>query len=88
MAGAGFDARMIADADGRLKDRLGRAAYVVTGARNLRITPFEAKVDVDGERCYEGPASCILIGNVGKLFAGVEASRTPSRTTACWRSAW
>jgi diacylglycerol kinase (ATP) len=73
MAGAGFDAQMIADADGRLKDRLGRAAYVVTGARNLRIRPFEAKVDVDGERFYEGPATCILIGNVGKLFAGVAA---------------
>jgi diacylglycerol kinase family enzyme len=28
MAGAGFDARMIADADRGMKDRLGRAAYV------------------------------------------------------------
>jgi YegS/Rv2252/BmrU family lipid kinase len=73
MAGAGFDAQMIADADGRLKDRLGRAAYVLTGARNLRIRPFEATVVVDGERFYTGPASCILIGNVGKLFAGVAA---------------
>lgn len=73
MAGAGFDAQMIADADGRLKDRLGRAAYVVTGARNLRIQPFAARVDVDGERFHDGPASCILVGNVGKLFAGVAA---------------
>src|SRR6185437_9937611 len=32
MAGAGFDARMIADADGRLKERLGRLAYVLSGA--------------------------------------------------------
>ena len=36
MAGAGFDARMIRDADGGLKDRVGRAAYVWTGAKNLR----------------------------------------------------
>ena len=35
MAGAGFDARMISDADRGTKDRLGRAAYVVTGVRNL-----------------------------------------------------
>jgi diacylglycerol kinase family enzyme len=35
MAGAGFDARMIADADRGIKDRLGRAAYVITGIRNL-----------------------------------------------------
>ena len=32
MAGAGFDAAMIHDADGALKDRLGRAAYIWTGA--------------------------------------------------------
>jgi diacylglycerol kinase (ATP) len=36
MAGAGFDARMIADADRGIKDRLGRAAYIVTGLKNLR----------------------------------------------------
>src|SRR5580704_16506481 len=35
MAGAGFDARMIADADRAMKDRLGRVAYLYTGARNL-----------------------------------------------------
>ncbi len=39
MAGAGFDARMIADADRGMKDRLGRAAYVVTGIRNLACAP-------------------------------------------------
>ena len=36
MAGAGFDAAMIHDADGGLKDRLGRVAYVWTGSKNLR----------------------------------------------------
>ena len=36
MAGAGFDAAMIRDADGGLKDRLGRAAYVWAGSKNLR----------------------------------------------------
>ena len=35
MAGAGFDARMISDADRGTKDRLGRAAYIATGVRNL-----------------------------------------------------
>jgi diacylglycerol kinase (ATP) len=73
MAGAGFDARMIGDADGTLKDRFGRLAYVWTGARNLRMKPFTAKIAVDGTRWYSGEASCILLGNVGKLFGGVEA---------------
>jgi YegS/Rv2252/BmrU family lipid kinase len=72
MAGAGFDASMIHDADGALKDRLGRAAYVWTGARNLRARPFKARIEIDGESWFRGTASCILIGNVGHLFGGVE----------------
>jgi diacylglycerol kinase (ATP) len=73
MAGAGFDARMIGDANGALKDRVGRLAYIWTGAKNIRQKPFRAKIAVDGVRWYNGEASCILLGNVGKLFGGVEA---------------
>jgi YegS/Rv2252/BmrU family lipid kinase len=72
MAGAGFDASMIREADGKLKDRLGRVAYVWTGSKNLRAKPFRAKIEVDGAPWYEGAASCILVGNVGRLFGGVE----------------
>jgi diacylglycerol kinase (ATP) len=71
MAGAGFDAAMIKASDD-LKDRLGRAAYVVGGASKLDAAPFEAKIKVDGTPWYEGPASCILVGNVGELFGGIE----------------
>ena len=74
MAGAGFDAAMIRDAgNGGLKERFGRAAYVWTGSENLRSKPFRAEIEVDGVRWYKGKASCILLGNVGKLFGGVEA---------------
>jgi diacylglycerol kinase (ATP) len=73
MAGAGFDARMIADADRGIKDRLGRAAYVVTGIRNLRARPVKATVKVDGKRFFKGKVSCVLTANVGKILGGVEA---------------
>ena len=74
MAGAGFDAVMIRDAgDGGLKDRFGRAAYVFSGSENLRMKPFRAKIEVDGSEWFNGKASCILLGNVGKLFGGLEA---------------
>ncbi len=74
MAGAGFDAAMIRDAgNGGLKERLGRAAYVWTGARNLRAKPFRATIEVDGVRWYKGKASCVLLGNTGELFGGVSA---------------
>jgi len=72
MAGAGFDAAMIDQADGTLKDRLGRVAYVWTGSQNLRAKPFKATIEVDGAPWYKGEASCILVGNVGRLFGGVE----------------
>jgi diacylglycerol kinase (ATP) len=71
MAGAGFDARMIRGADGGLKDRLGRVAYVFTGARALRAKPFRAEVEVDGATWFKGKASCVLFGNVGALFGGI-----------------
>jgi diacylglycerol kinase (ATP) len=72
MAGAGFDASMIQQADGSLKERLGRVAYVWTGSQQLRAKPFKAKIEVDGVPWYAGAASCILVGNVGHLFGGVE----------------
>jgi YegS/Rv2252/BmrU family lipid kinase len=72
MAGAGFDASMIKAADRSMKDRFGRAAYVYTGAKNLTARPVKAAIEVDGTRFYRGKVSCVLIGNVGTLFGGVE----------------
>ncbi|HEY2790211.1 MAG TPA: diacylglycerol kinase family protein [Gaiellales bacterium] len=72
MAGVGFDADMIAGADGRLKERLGRAAYLWTGTKSFRAQPFSAKIRVDGSPWFSGTASCILAGNVGALFGGVQ----------------
>jgi diacylglycerol kinase (ATP) len=73
MAGAGFDAEMIRGAEAGLKDRLGRIAYVWTGVRELGRKPFETSIKIDGTSWYEGKASCVLLGNVGELFAGIEA---------------
>ena len=72
MAGAGLDALMIRDADGTLKDRLGRAAYLFTGARNLRASPVHATVKVDGRPVHDDVITCILVGNVGKVLGGLE----------------
>jgi diacylglycerol kinase (ATP) len=72
MAGLGFDANVIRAADKHMKHVLGRAAYVWAAAKNLRMDPFEARVEVDGKRFYKGPATLILFGNVGRAFAGLE----------------
>jgi YegS/Rv2252/BmrU family lipid kinase len=72
MAGTGMDALMIRDAGRAMKGRFGRAAYVWTGARNLRIEPFRATIDVDGRRWFKGRAGCVLVGNVSKILGGLE----------------
>lgn len=73
MAGVGFDAMMIRDADGALKDRLGRVAYLWTGAKNLQVATANVRVEVDGELWFVGRAGCVLVGNVGTLIGGLRA---------------
>ncbi len=80
MAGTGFDAAMIDGADAH-KDRLGMLAYVREGVRHARARDtFEAQVAVDGTTIFEGPASCVLVGNIGTLKGGVEALPDASPT--------
>lgn len=71
MAGVGFDAAMIADADRDLKDRLGRLAYVWTGLRHVGDEAVGVRVRVDGEDWYAGPATCVLLGNVSTITGGI-----------------
>lgn len=73
MAGAGLDARMIRDADGAPKDRFGRLAYIWAASKNLRNEPFKTRIEVNGDLWYKGEASCLLVGNLGALFGGLEA---------------
>ena len=72
MAGAGLDALMIDDADAGLKDRVGRAAYAITGLRHLGEQPVTATVKVEGRRFYRGPVTCVLAGNASKVMGGFE----------------
>ncbi len=72
MAGVGADALMIRDADGSLKDRLGRGAYVMTGVKNVTDATVKVRVDVDGEKFYSGKAGSVIVGNVGRVLGGVD----------------
>lgn len=73
MAGSGFDARMIRDADKTMKGRMGRVAYLWTGARNLAADPVGATITVDGSEWFDGDAGCVLVGNVGTVLGGLTA---------------
>lgn len=80
MAGSGFDAAMIADAEDG-KERWGTLAYVKSGIREARRRePFYATVKVDGDMMFEGDVTCVLVANIGSLKAGVEALPDASPT--------
>ncbi len=80
MAGAGFDAAMLEDADAG-KERLGFASYVKAGVSNARNRrAFQVDVRVDGTQFFEGPATCVLVGNLGRLKGGVHAFPDASPT--------
>lgn len=71
MAGVGLDALMIRDADGAMKDHVGRLAYLWTGAKHLRDPKTEVRIKVDGNKWFKGKATCVLFGNVGKVMGGL-----------------
>lgn len=73
MAGIGFDALMIRDADTAMKDRFGRAAYIWSGARHIHSDPVQTEVRIDGRTWFDDKASCVLIANVGSIGGGVTA---------------
>jgi YegS/Rv2252/BmrU family lipid kinase len=73
MAGTGFDAFMIRDADRSMKDHVGRLAYVWTGAKAMRAPVRAVRVKVDGSPWFKGAASCVLVANVGTISGGIDA---------------
>ena len=81
MAGTGFDAAMIDAVDTAGKARLGvlsyfHAAVVAAG----RWKAFPAAVTVDGTPFFDGPATCVLVGNIGTLAGGIDAFPDASPT--------
>ncbi|MEV4348320.1 YegS/Rv2252/BmrU family lipid kinase [Actinoplanes sp. NPDC049596] len=73
MAGVGFDGAMISDADRKMKDRLGKLAYVWAGVRHVNGEAPRAQIKIDGTEWFDDEASCVLIGNVSQITGGIKA---------------
>ena len=80
MAGAGFDGAMINDVDGESKERLGRVAYVRSSVKAMAGPRPTAKIRIDGRPWFEGPTSCVLVGNVGTVIGGLKLFELASPT--------
>ncbi len=72
MAGSGFDALMIRDADDAVKSRFGSIAYVFSGLKHLRESAVATKVVVDGAPVFDGKSTMVLVGNFGTITGGLE----------------
>jgi diacylglycerol kinase (ATP) len=71
MAGMGWDAQMIQDADRNLKNRLGVLAYFWAALRNLRHPSVIYQIQIDG-RTLRRRAKSVLIANVGRITGGLQ----------------
>jgi diacylglycerol kinase (ATP) len=75
MAGTGFDALLIREADDSgLKDRFGQLGYVWAGVRHRSVDPFHAEITVDGRPWFSGETSTVLVANVGSIMGGLRTS--------------
>jgi len=71
IAGLGFDAAMVADADEHLKARVGWIAYFVAGMRHLHGRRTRVHVRLDDQPITTTRLRSLLIGNCGKLPGGI-----------------
>lgn len=73
MCGAGLDAEIMASTPRKAKNAVGSVAYVATAGREIATAePVPGRVKVDGRTLYDGPVITVLVGNCGKLQAGID----------------
>jgi diacylglycerol kinase family enzyme len=85
MAGAGFEAEMIAEVGGQAKERLGKLSYLKAAVRHVGGPLVPMKIKIDDATWFDGRASCLLLGNVGTIAGGIEAFDDARPDDGCWR---
>jgi YegS/Rv2252/BmrU family lipid kinase len=87
LAGAGFDAAMMAAATRELKERWGFGAYIYAAVKEaLTATPTRFRITAD-DRTLEVDAVSVMVANVGELFSGFIPFRIPltPKPTDSWQ---
>lgn len=72
MAGMGMDARMMGDADERIKNRVGWPAYVLSGLKAVFDPGFGVRASTHHEQAKSHRARMVVVGNCGQLTGGLE----------------
>ncbi|GAA6526044.1 diacylglycerol kinase family protein [Intrasporangium sp. DVR] len=71
MGGMGLDALIMGATNEALKQRVGWAAYLVSGFKHLVSPEFRAQVRLDTEPEFKRRARAVVIGNCGRLLGGL-----------------
>ncbi|WP_199424519.1 diacylglycerol/lipid kinase family protein [Actinotalea solisilvae] len=71
MAGLGFDAAIVGDADEELKAKMGWVAYFVAAMRHLRGGRMRLEIAYDDQGWHRARLRSLIFGNVGKLPGGI-----------------
>jgi diacylglycerol kinase (ATP) len=87
MAGAGYDAHIMHEANTRLKRMVGWPAYLPPAIKHLRSKPFEVEIDIDGTQ-FTSNARMVLLAIGGSIihprFAiGRDIDRTDGLLDVC-----
>ncbi|HWK92431.1 MAG TPA: diacylglycerol kinase family protein [Luteimicrobium sp.] len=71
IAGLGFDAAMVADADPTLKSKVGWMAYFFAGVRHLHGRRTRMRIEIDDAPAVETRVRSLMVGNCGLLPGGI-----------------
>ncbi len=71
MAGAGYDAKIIAGTDKQLKRHWGVLAYLASAVQNLKPTSVRLQIRADNNIDAQYRAASVTMANVGQLQAGL-----------------
>lgn len=72
LAGAGYDASIIRDADREAKNKFGLAAYLLAALKNMKRRPMTVRVRVDDGPVLRRRAKSVMVANMGRLQGNVE----------------
>jgi YegS/Rv2252/BmrU family lipid kinase len=73
LAGAGYDAQVIQDADREAKKKLGIFAYLWAAVKNLRKRPVRVRIRIDDQRRWlRRRAKSVMVANMGRIQGGID----------------
>lgn len=68
MGGVGYDARIMEETPRKVKQKIGRLAYIWTAIKNLRGQRFPVSLSIDGAPPIRQMAKSVLVANLGQIL--------------------